>query len=84
MSKKIKNKLVYLPRSKIEYLIEEWIHDERDRWLLKKRLLDGYSFNVLTQEYQQNNTSKCIEIDQIKRRVYAAEKLLENALNINQ
>ena len=32
---------------KIESAIDEWIHSEIDRDLLKKRLIDGYSFPQL-------------------------------------
>lgn len=32
---------------KIEAVIDEWIHSEIDRDLLKRRLIDGYSFPQL-------------------------------------
>lgn len=32
----------------VEPIIEEWIHSKIDRDLLKKRLIDGYSFPQLT------------------------------------
>lgn len=37
--------IVDLPRSEWEYLIDEWIFSERDRQILKRRLLDGICCN---------------------------------------
>lgn len=40
-----------LSRSQIEYLIDEWIFNERDRKILKRRLLDGICFEPLAEEF---------------------------------
>lgn len=40
------------PRSEWEALIHEWIHNEKDRWLITRRLLDGIPYDALTGEYQ--------------------------------
>ena len=40
-----------LSRSDIEYLIDEWIFNERDRNILKRRLLDGVIFDDLAEEF---------------------------------
>lgn len=40
-----------LPRSAWERLIDEWIFSERDRALLKRRLLDGITFERLADEF---------------------------------
>lgn len=39
------------PRSEWERLIDEWIFKERDRAILKRRLLDGICFEVLAEEF---------------------------------
>ena len=43
-----------LSRSQIEHLIDEWVigrHAERDRKVLKRRLLDGITFERLSEEF---------------------------------
>lgn len=55
-----------LPRSKIEFLIDEWIHKERDRAILKRRLLDGITYERLAEEFD-------LSVRQIKTVVYKSE-----------
>lgn len=43
--------LTDLSRSQIESLIDEWILNERDRKILKRRLLDGICFEPLAEEF---------------------------------
>ena len=45
-----------LSRSQIEYLIDEWIKSERDREMLKSRLLDGLTFERLSERYELSVT----------------------------
>ena len=45
-----------LPRSQIEYLIDEWIHDQRDREIIRRRLLDGVIFERLAEEFDLSVT----------------------------
>lgn len=40
-----------LSRSQIEYLIDEWVFNERDRRILKRRLLDGIVYEQLAEEF---------------------------------
>lgn len=40
-----------LSRSEMEHLIDEWIFNERDRAILKRRLLDGVIFEALAEEF---------------------------------
>lgn len=40
-----------LSRSEWEHLIDEWIFSERDRELLKRRLLDGICYEPLAEEF---------------------------------
>lgn len=58
-----------LSRSNIEYLIDEWIHNERDRRILKRRLLDGITYERLAEEFDLSST-------QIKNIVYKSESRL--------
>lgn len=62
-----------LSRSQYETLIFEWIHSERDRELMKRRLLDGVTYEKLAEEFE-------ISVPQAKRIVYrATETLLRHA-----
>lgn len=40
-----------LSRSQIELLIDEWVFNERDRKILKRRLLDGICYEPLAEEF---------------------------------
>lgn len=37
--------------SQIKLLIDEWVHSERDRKILYRRLVDGISFEPLAEEF---------------------------------
>ena len=37
--------------SQVSYLIDEYIHSERDRKILKRRLIDGVFFEPLAEEF---------------------------------
>lgn len=55
-----------LPISKIEHLIDEWIRKERDRAILKRRLLDGITYEKLAEECD-------LSVRQVKNIVYKGE-----------
>ena len=40
-----------ISRTECEKLIDEWIFSERDRAILKRRLLDGICFEPLAEEF---------------------------------
>lgn len=58
-----------IPRSQVEFLIDEWIFSERDRMILKRRLLDGICFEPLAEEFD-------LSVRQIKTIVYKGEDKL--------
>ena len=43
-----------LSRSQWEHLIDEWIFNERDRKILKRRLLDGITYERLAEEFDMS------------------------------
>lgn len=47
-------------------LIDEYIHSERDRNILKRRLIDGITYEGLAEEFD-------LSVTQIKRIVYKGE-----------
>ena len=58
-----------LSRSEIEYLIDEWILNERNRGILKRRLLDGITYERLAEEFDMS-------VRQVKNIVYRSEEKL--------
>ena len=56
-----------LPRSEIEHLIDEWILSERDRAILKRRLLDGICYEPLAEEFD-------LSVRQVKKIVYKSQE----------
>ena len=58
-----------LPRSAIAGLIDEWIFNERDRAVLKRRILDGITFDNLAEEFD-------LSVRQVKNIVYKSEQRL--------
>lgn len=46
----MENELFDIPRSGWEKLIDEWIFNERDRKILKRRLLDGITHEKIAEE----------------------------------
>ena len=61
-----------LSRSEWANLIDEWVFSERDRAILKRRLLDGVCYEPLAEEFD-------LSVQQTKTIVYrATEKLLKH------
>ena len=58
-----------ISNSELEKLINEWIHSERDRKILKRRLIDGICYEPLAEEMGMS-------VIQIKRIVSKAEARL--------
>lgn len=41
-----------IPNSELERLIEEWIKSERNRKILKRRLIDGIHYEKIAEEFE--------------------------------
>lgn len=57
-------------RSQLEHLIDEWIigrNAERDRAIIKRRLIDGIYFEPLAEEFD-------LSVRQVKNIVYKSER----------
>lgn len=63
-----------LPRSELEHLIDEWILNERDRKIIKRRWLDGVRFEPLAEEFD-------LSVRQVKNIVYKCETKLFNHIH---
>lgn len=58
-----------MSRSEISNAIDEWIFKERDRKILKRRLLDGICYEPLAEEFD-------LSVRQVKNIVYKSEEKL--------
>lgn len=63
------SKLEDMSNTDIKCLIDEWIHKERDRAILKRRLLDGICFEPLAEEFD-------LSVRQVKNIVYKGEEII--------
>lgn len=55
--------------SQISHLIDEYIHSERNRAILKRRLIDGITFEALAEQFEMS-------VRQIKSIVYKSQEAL--------
>lgn len=58
-----------LSRSEIEELIDEWVFKKRNREILKRRLLDGITYERIAEEFGMSAR-------QIKNIVYRSETII--------
>ena len=58
-----------LDRYQWEALIDRWIFNERDRAIIKRRLLDGICFEPLAEEFD-------LSVRQVQKIVYKAQNKL--------
>lgn len=69
MRQSVKDKLKERNRDEWEHLIYQWIHNEEDRKILTRRLLDGIVYSKLSEEFHLSE-------NQIKDRIYEAQNQL--------
>ena len=62
--------------SRILELIGEYIHSDRDRGILARRLIDGITFEKLAEENE-------LSVSQVKRIVWKNTKILFRHLKMN-
>ena len=65
----VRKDLIQLDNSEIERRINERIHHERDRRILKRRLIDGICFEPLAEEFE-------LSVIQAKRIVYRYQDVI--------
>lgn len=58
-----------LSRDRLERLIDQYIHKDRDRNILKRRWFDGITFEPLAEEFE-------LSVRRVKDIVYSSEKIL--------
>lgn len=62
-----------LSRTEWERLIDDWIFNERDRKIVKRRLLDGVTFENLAKEFDLSN-------QQVQKIIYKSQNKLLNKI----
>ena len=65
----VKKEIIEYSNSQIENIIDEYIHSERDRALLKRRLIDGICYEPLAEEFNLSTV-------QTKRIVYKLSEIV--------
>ena len=58
-----------ITNSEIGTVIDEYIHSERDRAIMKRRLIDGICYEPLASEFD-------LSVNQVKNIVYKCEKII--------
>lgn len=46
--------MIEYSNSQVSKAIDEWIHSERDRAILKRRLIDGLTYEALAEEFSMS------------------------------
>ena len=59
--------IIEYTNSHISWLIDEYVHSERDRKIIKRRLIDGICFEPLAEEFD-------LSVRQVKNIVYRSER----------
>ena len=57
-------------RTEWETLIKEWIHDERDRKMLSRYLLDGIHLEPLAEEFELSTVQCQKRVDLAKKQLF--------------
>lgn len=53
----------------VAYVIDTWIHSERDCKILKRRMIDGICYEPLAEEFE-------LSVRQIKKIVYKGQEIV--------
>lgn len=60
---------VKVSTSELSYLIDEWIFSERNRKIVKRKMIDGITFEKLAEEFD-------LSVQQVKSIVYKSQALI--------
>lgn len=58
-----------LSRSEYEHIIDEWVFNEKARAIMKRRMLDGITYEKLSEEFDMS-------VRQIQNIVYKTEQII--------
>lgn len=63
-----------IPNSTLERLIEEWVKSERNRKILKRRLIDGLHYEKLAEEFELSDRQIKTIVKREKENILMHEK----------
>lgn len=72
-----------ISRPALSALIDEWIFSERDRYILKRRLLDGVTFERLSIEIEQDSRFQPLSTRQIQSIAAKGMRILSRHVKIS-
>jgi AraC-like DNA-binding protein len=61
---------INLPRSAWENLIEEWIFSEKHRQMLKRNLLDGWTYEKIAEEFDLSSRQVATLIPKLQNQLF--------------
>ena len=64
------NRFNNISNTQLSHTIDEWIKNERDRHILKRRLIDGIRLEPLAEEFN-------LTVDRIKQIIYKDKAIIE-------
>lgn len=67
------NKFNNISNTELEHYIDEWVRGERDRMIMKRRLIDCICLEPLSEEFG-------LTVDRIKQIVYKWQKVLSKKI----
>lgn len=63
-----------IPNSKLEWLIEEWVKSDRNRKILKRRLIDGIHYEKIAEEFEISDRQVKTIVKKEKENILIHEK----------
>lgn len=70
----MKNPFINMPNSELTVLIDEWIKNERNRKLMKRRFIDGITVEKIAEEFR-------LSVTRTKAIITESVRLLKTVLN---
>ena len=70
----MKNPFINMPNSELTALIDEWIKNERNRKLMKRRFIDGITVEKIAEEFR-------LSVTRTKTIITESVRLLKTVLN---
>lgn len=68
-----------IPNSKLEWLIEEWVKSDRNRKILKRRLIDGIHYEKIAEEFEISDRQVKTIVKKEKENILIHEKTTKKA-----
>jgi DNA-binding Lrp family transcriptional regulator len=56
--------------SHLAYLIDEFIHDEKDRIILKRKLIDGWSYSEIAMVVHLDRATCCRRVEKLQGKLF--------------